>query len=175
MDIAPETIRAGLTFRHVATVTAYPAPAWALSLLLRGPSSITLTAAPSGSQHVFSATAAQTAVWTPGEYWFSARVQNDTGLYEVDTGQIVIVPDMAQAAPGFDGRSQNRRTLDAINAVIEKRASLDQERYTINNRELWRTPIADLLKLQATYAARVAAEERKAKGRPVISQLKVRF
>ena len=44
-----------------------------------------------------------------------------------------------------------QRTLEAIEAVIEKRASIDQERYKINNRELWRTPIPELLVMRDRY------------------------
>ncbi len=48
--------------------------------------------------------------------------------------------------------------------MIEKRASRDQERYTINNRELWRTPMRDLLLLRDTYRVEVRKEELKARG-----------
>ena len=60
-------------------------------------------------------------------------------------------PDIAQLAAGHDARSHVQRVLDAIEAVLEKRATLDQEQYRINNRELRRTPIADLLKLRDRY------------------------
>ena len=35
---------------------------------------------------------------------------------------------------------------------------MDQERYRINNRELYRTPIADLIKLRDMYRAEVNRE-----------------
>lgn len=37
-----------------------------------------------------------------------------------------------------DLRNYAQKTLTALEAVIEGRASLDQERYCINNRELYR-------------------------------------
>ena len=49
--------------------------------------------------------------------------------------------------------------LDAIEAVIENRATLDQERYRINDRELWRTPVTELIKLRQRYRAEVQAEK----------------
>lgn len=51
------------------------------------------------------------------------------------------------------GLDHIHRVLESIEAVIEKRATIDQERYTINNRELWRTPIPQLLELRDRYRA----------------------
>ena len=59
----------------------------------------------------------------------------------------------------FDDRTHARTVLDAIEAVIESRATKDQERYSIAGRELWRTPIPTLLKLRQHYKAEVAAQE----------------
>lgn len=151
---------AGLTFS--ASVDGADHPGTAIVLHLRGPSQINLAASPDGK---FSATATATAEWTPGAYWWTIRATNDAGeVSELGKGAIEILPDMLAAEPGFDGRSDNEKALDAIDAVLEKRASLDQERYRINNRELYRTPIAQLIKLRAFYAAAVAREKRKASG-----------
>lgn len=135
----------------MATLTAYPAPDWEVTALLRGPSVINLSAEPSGNGHRFIVSAADTAAWTPGNYWYSIRATRDGEVVEVDSGEIVIEPDFSSTVAGFDGRNHARRVLDAIEAVLERRATLDQERYTINNRELWRTPIADLLVLRDRY------------------------
>lgn len=78
---------------------------------------------------------------------------------EAGNGQITILPDLASAGDGFNGKTHAQRTLEAIEAVIEKRATMDQERYRINNRELYRTPIADLLKLRDLYRLEVAREK----------------
>ena len=60
--------------------------------------------------------------------------------------------------------------------MIEKRASLDQERYRINNRELYRTPIADLLKLRDLYRAEVRREQAAARGQnPFGATVRVRL
>jgi hypothetical protein len=155
----PAECTAGLNFQASAVFDAYPAPDWTLTAHLRGPGLIDLQADASG---VFTAPAAATATWTPGTYWWSMRATNGADVLEVASGQLVIRPDLAAAGAGFDGRTQNERALDAISAVLEQRASRDQQRYTINNRELWRTPIADLLKLQAHYRVAVR-RERKAK------------
>lgn len=157
--ILPDKIGAGLTFDRLVTLTAYPATEWTLTVALRGPSSINMTATAEGTQHRLHAAAGTTAGWVPGTYWFTARATRGDDVVEVDSGQLEITPDLASAAEGFDGQTHAERTLAAIEAVIEKRASLDQERYRINNRELYRTPIADLLKLRDLYRAEVRREK----------------
>ena len=69
-----------------------------------------------------------------------------------------MLPDLATKSTGYDARTHARIVLDAIEAVIENRASKDQERYMIAGRELWRTPIPMLLKLRQTYRAEVKAQ-----------------
>lgn len=153
---------AGLPFAATVKVAGQPAPA--IKLHLRGPSQINLTAAQDGT---FSATAAETAEWQPGDYWWTIREYDaaDQPTADIESGTIILRPDPV-AAVKFDGRSENEKALEAIEALLAKRATLDQERYRINNRELWRTPMADLLKLRSHYARLVAAEKRKACGRP---------
>jgi len=71
-----------------------------------------------------------------------------------------------------------RRVLTAIEAVIEGRASKDQEEYTIGTRSLKRTPIKDLLVLRDAYKAEVAHEDaqyRLAQGLPNPRKVRVRF
>lgn len=156
----PDTISAGLTLDRLLTFTAYPAPAWAVTVLMRGKSSFDIACAPDGSQHRLRADAIETGQWAPGDYWYSIRATNGVDVVEVDQGHISVMPDLANAAEGYDGRTQAQIALEAIDAVIAKRATRDQERYRINNRELYRTPIADLLKLRSFYAEQVARERR---------------
>lgn len=174
----PAKIGAGLTFDLLLTLTAYPAPAWAVSVYLRGPSSISMTAAAEGSQHRFRKELGETANWAAGDYWYTLRaVDAATGdMVEVECGQVTITPDLVNAAVGFDGRTPNQIALDAIEAVIAQRATMDQERYRINNRELYRTSIPDLLKLRDHYVRLVKREQDIACGRnPFGNTVRVRL
>lgn len=144
--------------------------------MLRGPSVINITASADGIQHKLNVASTITADWSPGLYEYTARVSSGSDVHEVESGQINLVPDLASAVEGHDGRSHAKRTLDAIEAVIEKRASLDQERYRINNRELYRTPIADLLKLRDIYRMEVRREQGAARGKnPFGATVRVRL
>jgi len=161
----PDKITAGLDFQARLELSDYPAPDWQLSAVLRGPQAINLTATADGTAHVFQDDAATTAQWNAGAYWFSLRVTNGTSTLEAGSGELEVLPDLAAINTPYDGRSQAEIALSAIDAVMAKRATQDQQRYMINNRELWRTPIADLLKLRAYYATMVARERAARRGK----------
>lgn len=160
----PTAIRAGVTFDVAFECPSFPAYAWSATLYLRGASAITLKAQ-ADSLHRFSAGAAETANWKPGIYTYAVRLSDEEQVVELETGTVRILPDIASLGADHDARSRNRKILDAITAVLEKRATQDQEKYRINNRELWRTPIPELLALKNHYAALVAAEEAGNNGR----------
>ncbi len=154
----PAKITAGLDFQAVVTLHEYPAPDWQLVAYLRGPQAIDLSATAEGISHVFAADAATTTAWLPGAYWFVLRATNGTATMEAGSGQLEVMPDLARVTEPYDGRSQFVIGLAAIDAVLAKRATQDQQRYIIDKRELWRMTIADLLKLRAYYASKVRAE-----------------
>jgi hypothetical protein len=83
--------------------------------------------------------------------------------YEFERGEVEVLQNPRTAAAGFDGRSHARKVLDAIEAVMEDRATVDQKRVQINGRELERFPITDLIKLRQTYQFEVAREENAAR------------
>ena len=173
----PEKIIAGTTFSQLVTLTAYPAPEWGLTLLLRGPLKIDVVATAESAQHLLSATAQSTSLWPPGIYWWAARATRGAEVVQVDEGQAVVGVDLASIDEPHDARSHAEKVLSAIEAVIEGRASVDQQKYTINNRELWRTPIADLLLLRSRYRDEVRREQQARRGGQSLlgRQIKVRF
>lgn len=160
----PAEITAGLDFQVTLSLAAYPAPTWVVSLVMRGPESIDLVAAASGSDHVLTASAATTAGWTAGTYWFSLRATSAGQVAEAGKGQVEILPDLAAVTGVFDGRTENEKALEAIDAVLAKKATRDQQRYVIGNREIWRVPVRELMQLRAYYAAAVRRERAKARG-----------
>lgn len=175
-DLLPNSITAGLTLDVPITLTAYPAPIWSLSVILRGPHSIDLIATASDPQHLIQVDATTTAAWLPGGYWFSVRVSDGANVHEVDQGTLTIKPDLAAMPEGYDGRIYAEKVLDAIEAVIQGRATKDQQKYKINNRELERTPIGDLLKLRSTFKEEVRRAKAAAKGQSLLGRnVMVRF
>lgn len=155
-DLFPRILGAGTSFEHLIASAAWPAPDWTLTAVLRGPVPMNLVASHEGSRHRFCVPAAMTSTWTAGRYVLSLRASRGDEVREIDTGEVTIRPDISQLAAGHDARSHVERALAAIEAVIEKRATIDQERYRINNRELWRTPVGELLRLRDRYKAELA-------------------
>lgn len=172
----PDELGAGLTFDLLLTLTAYPAPDWAVTAYLRGPAAIDLPAAAEGSQHHFHADASTTANWEPGTYRYSLRAAAGPEVVEVESGQVQILPDLTSQTGPYDARTPNQIALDAIEAVLAKRATMDQERYRINNRELYRTSIEDLLALRNYYLVQVRREQAAACGKnPFANTVRVRL
>lgn len=140
-----------------------PADGWTLRYRLvprdAAGTPIVLTAGAHLGRHRVSLGASETVSWEAGSYSWAAWVEKGDQRITVAAGQCTINADPATSDEGTDTRSHARKTLDAIEAVIEKRASRDQERYTIAGRELWRTPIPQLLALRDRYAAMVARED----------------
>lgn len=168
-------ISAGITLRVPLVFPEYPAPDWELSLFLRGPASIDIVAVGSGETHTLEAAASVSGAFAPGAYFWQLRAESAGDVVRLGEGQTQILADIAAATAGFDGRSHAQRVLDAIEAVIEGRASLDQESYSINNRSLSRTPISDLLKLRDRYRSEVASALAAKKGRGFGRVHRVRF
>lgn len=172
----PTSITAGLSLKYELLIEQYPPPDWELTAILRGPESINLTAVVSGTAHVFSETAATTGAWQPGLYVVSVRAASGEDVHEIEAGQVTIVADLVSLQDGHDPRGHAQRTLAAIEAVIEGRATTDQQSYTINGRTLVRTSIADLLMLRDRYKKEVADLNSGGRHKKLVRrQVKVRF
>ncbi|MFY0309641.1 hypothetical protein ACFMBG_07060 [Leisingera sp. D0M16] len=160
----PKEIGAGLTFRAVVALPNLPAPEWSLTLHLRGNSVVDLASSAEGVDHLFEAAAAVTAAWQPGRYAYEIRATDGSYVRRVERGELIIAPDLSAQGENFDSRDHVQKVLDAIEAVIENRATIDQQSYQINNRSLQRTPLSELLQLRARYRAELAAKKNARRG-----------
>jgi hypothetical protein len=163
-DIAtnePREARAGLTWEWERELSDYPAGTWTLKYWFKQLAAVgarfSITATASGTKHAISVAAATTVAYTAGDYSWSAVVTAGSQAFEVDRGVLKLLPRY-DADAALDDRSHARTVLDAIEAVIENRATKDQEEYSIAGRSLTRTPIAELLALRDKYKAEVQRE-----------------
>lgn len=179
----PQELRAGETWkwRREDLATDYPASTWTLKYWMKKTgatgANFSITASADGDNFAVTVAASTTSGYTAGTYTWAAQVSSGSDVYGVDTGTLILLPRYDQAS-NLDDRTHARKVLDAINAVIENRATLDQEEYTIGNRSLKRTPMADLLVLRNRYQAMVNAEEASEKlrnGIGVARTVQVRF
>lgn len=158
----PRQLRAGLTWEWNRDLADYPAGTWVLKYWFKKTGSsganFSITATADGTTHAVSVAASTTQGYTAGDYTWVAVVTAGTEAFEVDRGTVELLARYDQAA-NLDDRSHARIVLDAIEAVIQGRATKDQEEYTIGNRSLKRTPLEELEAFRDKYRAEVYAEE----------------
>lgn len=160
----PAALRAGDTWKWTKTLGDYPASApWTLKYRFKNAQGgFEITASASGDDHGVTVAATTSAGYRAGHYDWMAWVEGGSSeKYTVDTGTFEVLENFrsgTSADQPYDGRSHARIVLDAIEAVIQNRATLDQEAYEIAGRSLKRTPLADLLKMRQHYKAEVASE-----------------
>ncbi len=135
---------------------------WALKFTAVGKNGIVaLTAAADTTNpddFIFTAAAATTAAYIAGDYQWQLVAIKTTTRYTIAEGWITLKDNIAGRSALYDNRSHPKKVLDAIEAVIEGRASQDQMGYTIAGRSLSKTPIPDLMKLRAAYKAEYDSE-----------------
>jgi hypothetical protein len=156
----PEKLVSGDTWEWQRNdLAAYPASeGWTLKyVLINATDKIEIDAITHGDDFKVYLAAADTTAKAAGTYRFEASVSKNGDRYRVGTGNIEVLADFA-SADTLDTRSHARRVLAAIEAVIERRATKDQEEYQIDGRSLKRTAIGDLLLLRNRYRQEVVNE-----------------
>ena len=124
-----------------------------------GESGVTITV--DGTSWKIAITAVTTAAWTTGDYTYAVYVGKSSfsERYQVESGPVTILADLATTSTTYDGRSHVKITLDAIEAVIQGRATVDQMAYSIQGRSLSKTPLEDLIKFRDVYKKEYSAEQ----------------
>lgn len=155
----PIELIAGDTWAWERDLSDYPAPTWTAAWYFeKRDHSFSVTAGVSGTKHTGAVDTATSGPIKPGRYRWFFVVTSGATRSTIEFGWLEVLINPA-AAGAVDHRTHARRVLDAIEAVIEGRASRDQESYSVGGRSLGRTPIPDLLVLRDRYRAEAAAEE----------------
>lgn len=177
--IEPDRFIAGDTVSWTRSFADYPANAgWSLSYVLMGSNKYTVNATTSGADFLVTITAAISAAYVAGYYAWQAYVTKGVERYTVGNGELTIEASLSALTGVYDGRSHAKKALEAIEAVIENRASVDQQEYEIAGRRLVRCKLPELLVFRDRYRAEVKNEERAAamaKGLYVSNKLYVRM
>lgn len=143
----------------------YPPATYSFSYELSldsGVTKIAITAGESGSDYIIEVPSATTAGYTAGTYKFHAFITRtaDNERVLVDKGTIVVKPDYATSTA--DQRSHVKKTLDALEATIEAKATKDQLSHTIDGRSISRMNPEEVInwmnKYKAWYAQELKAE-----------------
>jgi hypothetical protein len=120
----PSEIFAGATIRWTLTFNTFLASeggtvSFYLNSTDRKINSTDLTVTASGDDYLVDAASTVTALWPAGTYYYQIEhvLSGETDI--IETGQIIVKARQATDT-GFDGRTHNKKRLDAIRSEIDK-------------------------------------------------------
>jgi hypothetical protein len=153
----PESFAAGTTVKYRRRFSDHPAGAgWTLTLYLAGASVLAKTGAADGDDFVLTIAAEDTAgAFTPGHYKWVERVSKDGEIYEVASGMVTVLPNLAEATEGSE-QAWVERAVAALKAHIEGRLPAGMESYQIAGRAVSKIPVKEAVALLATFESRLA-------------------
>lgn len=158
----PTTIIIGDTTTWTHSDATYPATdGWVLTYtLINAVNKYTVIASAAGADHAVNLLASTTAQWQAGQYKWLARVSRNTGVEEAHTlgTGLITLQDNFAALETLDVRSHAVKTLSAIEATLEGRATSATSEYQIAGRAMKYIPIPELLMLRDKYKREVASE-----------------
>ncbi|MEZ9525713.1 hypothetical protein [Enterovibrio norvegicus] len=173
--VIPTELQSGLSVSFRVSFPLFPAAEWVATLhLISLNSKVDITAKPDGDAFVFSATAAESAEWAAGQYSALIRVSKGDDVHQPVSQRLTVLPNLA-AMDSHDPRTDAEKALDAIQATLASRATSDQLKLSFGGRSLEKTPLSDLLKLEARFIRKVNSERRKKTGRGLLKLNRVRM
>lgn len=145
-----------------AAATEYlAAQGWAVSLVLvpvAGGALLSVNCTGGASSWTASITTAQSGGLVAGKYSYALRASKAGARSTIEKGDINVMPDLVA---NQDQRTKYQRILDAIDAVLESRATSSDLRVRFEDgREIERIPHGELLQFRDYYARKVANEAR---------------
>jgi hypothetical protein len=178
-----DTLIAGDTLNYSATAPDYPPSAgWVLRVRFTPRAAgvgsgvpHTATATNEGDVYKVQVAATVTATWAAGRYGWASWVERAGERYTLASGQLLVQADPATSAVGADSRTHAERVLDAVEAVIEGRATAAQSELQIGQRALKFIPMAELLAVRDRYRWEVRNQQAAARGLPSAGSLVVRL
>lgn len=154
LTAVPVSMYAGDTLNLLIPVENFPASeGWTLTFGFRkeSGSSISFSSTASGSQYLFSVASSDTAQWLPGKYLGTAKLSLGSQSFTVWRGSLEVFPDISQQADNYDTRSSARKSLDAINLVLEGKAGRDILQTTIAGQSISRMSWTEILSAKAYF------------------------
>lgn len=149
--VAGETLCARLTHATAASV----------SLVLVGPGKKTLDFIQEGQSWNLSE---DTAGWAVGAYAWQVWTESPGGRCVASSGRLQIAADLATVDAGEDPRTLAEKNVEALEAMLGGTANLSTKRYRINNRELEKYSISELMQLLEYWKGQVRAKKPRREG-----------
>ena len=143
-----------------------------------GTNKFTLTAIEANDTYYIEAASSSTTAYAVGDYIWEAYITKtaDSNRVMVDSGRTTISQNLADT--NADLRSHAKKCLDAIEAVLENRANIDQSSMSIAGRSLSRMSFDELKNFRDYYKTEYLKEIKLARirnGQGTGNTPKVRF
>lgn len=178
----PAKVTAGDTLTWLITLGDYLASTgWVLKYrFINATQRIDVVSTPSGNAHSVLISAATSAAWVAGTYSYQAYVDGvSSQRFTVQNGTMIITPNLAIQAAGYDTRSSAKKLLDILNedlATYGNKAYTQQ--YEIAGRKMSFVSPGEFLAFRSKIQAEVNREisqERIARGKFPRNKVLVRF
>ncbi len=167
----PETLVVGdrWVWQRPDLVTDYPTDQYTLTYEFHcdsgggGSHKFTITATETTLAYVVEVASTVTDNYTAHQYkWYAFITRtSDSERVAVDEGMTTLVANYADT--NADLRTHAKKVLDAVQAVIENRATIDQSSFSIAGRSLSRMSIDELFLVRDRYRAEYNEEVKKAR------------
>lgn len=185
-SVVPDVLYVGdrWVWKRSVMVSDYPVATYELKysfrLLTSAATEIAITTSESSSpeEYLVEVASSTTATYTAGDYTYQEYIirSSDSERFVYSTGIVTVEPDLDTNTS--DPRSNARKILDGLQAMLENRASIDQMSMSIAGRSLSRMTPAEIRDWERHYKYLVSLETKKMrikKGQPTGSEIKVKF
>lgn len=135
---------------------------WALKISFRGNgASLDLTGVADGAGGWdFTLTTANSADLAAGVTYWQAYATKTGQKITIGSGQLKVLPNLVDEGETFDGRSQAKKDLEAVQVAMRAMISGGAvQEYTIGNRSVRKMTMADLIALENQLKREVVKEE----------------
>ncbi len=179
LTAVPASFTAGETVVWTISNSDFPASGGTMvTTFINAAHKFTVTATASGDDHVSTILAATSAALAAGVYAWQAKYTASGGTVTyVEAGTTEVLASFS-AATTLDTRSHAKTVLDAIEAVIENRATEDHVSMSIAGRSIGKMSLAELIQARDLYRREYAQEqkaERIMRGEQPRGRILVRF
>jgi hypothetical protein len=159
----PDSVTAGDTVQWKISLPDYLATdGWVLKYkFVKTSGGFAVVSTADGDDHLVNVSAVTSAGWTSGTYSYQAYVDGvDSQRFTVDTGTIIVKPNIAAEAAGYDNRTPAKKLLDNLDVMFAEYGSKAyQQEYEFNGRRQRFTSPGDFLKFRSKVRAEVLREE----------------
>jgi len=156
------SVAAGDSVSFIVTADGFSsADGWALEFAVVNAGGLIQfsSASQSDGSFLIEVAATVTANWPAGRYQYQAYLKKGGERIIAMQGDASVTENFSAQSAGFDARSHVQTVLDALEAMLAGKASIDQQSYSIGDRQLSRMTPEEILVWRNKYRQELRAEQ----------------